>query len=123
MFRVAILSLAVLLLPFHPAWAETFLLMGEQRGCHYCERWHDEIGHIYPKTDEGATAPLRQFNIHKGPPEGVTLTRSVRFTPTFILIEDGQERGRIEGYPGEDFFWGLLGKLLDRADIKIVTSG
>jgi len=23
--------------------------------------------------------------------------------------------GRIEGYPGEDFFWGLLARLLEKA--------
>ena len=34
--------------------------------------------------------------------------------PTFVLVEDGRELGRIEGYPGEDFFWGLLGKLLEK---------
>ena len=34
------------------------------------------------------------------------------FTPTFILVADGREAGRIEGYPGEDFFWGLLAKML-----------
>lgn len=40
------------------------------------------------------------------------------YTPTFILLEDGQEVGRIEGYPGEGFFWGLLGKMLEKLDIN-----
>jgi hypothetical protein len=47
-------------------------------------------------------------------PEGVTLASRPRFTPTFIVIQDGTEIGRIEGYPGEDFFWGLLGRILER---------
>ncbi len=34
------------------------------------------------------------------------------FTPTFVLVENGVELARIEGYPGEDFFWGLLGMIL-----------
>ncbi len=34
------------------------------------------------------------------------------FTPTFVLFDDGREIGRIEGYPGEDFFWGLLQNLV-----------
>jgi hypothetical protein len=37
------------------------------------------------------------------------------FTPTFVLVEDGTEAGRIEGYPGEDFFWPLLAKLIAQA--------
>ena len=39
--------------------AETYLLMAEEQGCYWCARWDDEIAHIYPKTDEGKTAPLR----------------------------------------------------------------
>ena len=52
--------------------------------------------------------------MHDGPPEGVRLGLRPSFTPTFVLVEDGKEIGRIEGYPGEDFFWPMLGALLDR---------
>jgi len=51
------------------------------------------------------------------------LERSVHFTPTFILVDDGREVGRIEGYPGEDFFWGLLGMMFERANIPLDTTG
>ncbi|MBL3206218.1 thioredoxin family protein, partial [Klebsiella pneumoniae] len=37
-----------------------------------------------------------------------------RYTPTFILVDGGREIGRIEGYPGADFFWGLLERLAQR---------
>lgn len=103
--------------------AETVLLMAEETGCMWCERWNSEIAHIYPKTPEGQTAPLQRFDLHAGPPDGIDLASPVRFTPTFLLIHDGVEAGRIEGYPGEDFFWGLLGRLFERAHIEIVTSG
>jgi len=88
------------------------LVMVEQKGCHYCEKWHDEIGPIYDKTDEGRFAPLRTVDIREGAPEGVSFVRPAVFTPTFVLIEDKVEIGRIEGYPGEDFFWGLLEMML-----------
>jgi hypothetical protein len=29
-------------------------------------------------------------------------------------MDEGREIGRIRGYPGEDFFWGLLGDLIGR---------
>ena len=48
-------------------------------------------------------------------PEGVTLARPARYTPTFVLLVDGREVGRIKGYPGEDFFYGLLQRLITRA--------
>ncbi|OSQ48192.1 thioredoxin domain-containing protein [Marivita geojedonensis] len=101
-----------------PSWgsvgaAEPYLVMVEQHGCVYCERWDAEIAPAYPKTAEGRFAPLIRADLREGPPEGMTYARRVVFTPTFVLIKDGTEQARIEGYPGEDFFWPLLSKLLE----------
>ena len=104
-----------------PGWAAE-LVMVEEDGCVWCARWNDEIAHIYPKTAEGRTAPLRRYDLHSDDPEA-TLQSRVRFTPTFILVEDGHEVGRIEGYPGEDFFWGLLGLMFERANIPLDETG
>ena len=103
--------------------AETTLLMAEEAGCAWCARWDEEISEIYPKTAEGKTAPLIRFDLHGDAPDGVTFARRVRFTPTFILVEDGVEVGRIEGYPGEDFFWGLLSMMLEDAGIEVEPTG
>lgn len=95
-----------------PAAAEVRLLMIEQPGCAYCALWDSEVAPIYPRTPEGRAAPLERVPL-KGPyPADVTLDRAPVFTPTFILVRDGREAGRIEGYPGEAFFWGLLGRML-----------
>ena len=106
-----------------PALAETHLLMAEETGCAWCARWDREIAHIYPKTAEGKTAPLRRFNLHGAEPQDVTFAQPIRFTPTFILVRDGAEVGRIEGYPGEDFFWPLLTRMFVRAQIPIDQAG
>jgi len=29
-------------------------------------------------------------------------------------VENGQEIGRLEGYPGEDFFWPVIAQLLSK---------
>ncbi len=92
--------------------AELFMI--EQQGCVYCEQWDAEVAPEYPKTAEGRAAPLHRLDINEAPPEGVTFARMVTFTPTFILIENGKELGRIEGYPGEAFFWGLLDNMLQQ---------
>ena len=119
--RIA-LSLLLLASPIAPAWAAQ-LIMVEQAGCHYCQRWHAEIGPIYPKTDEGAFAPLKRMDIRSAPPKGVKFVRRVNFTPTFILVENGTEAARIEGYPGEDFFWGLLDVMLRKHTEFTGTGG
>lgn len=88
--------------------------MAEEEGCVWCEAWNETIAPIYPKTTEGKRAPLRRVDIHDDLPADLDFDPPIYFTPTFILMEDGQEVGRIEGYPGEDFFWGLLGLLIDQ---------
>ncbi len=106
------LSLLMLmtLLPGFAAAAE--LVMIERKGCQYCIAWKEEIGPAYPNTEMGKFAPLRIIDIADAPPEGIVFQRPAVFTPTFILVEDGQELGRIEGYPGDNFFWGMLEMML-----------
>jgi len=96
-----------------PAWA-TELIMVEQVGCIYCEKWNAEIAPIYPKTAEGRAAPLRRIDLYEPVPDDLSLAGTVSFTPTFILVEDGKELARIEGYPGDAFFWGLLEMMLKK---------
>ena len=92
------------------------LLMIEEKWCDWCALWNEEIGVVYHKTAEGRKAPLRRVSIHDPMPEDVVLALRPQFTPTFVLLHDGREIGRIEGYPGEDFFWPMLGQLLQRLD-------
>ncbi len=101
-------------------WATTLpahaaeLVMVEEPGCVWCAQWERDLGDIYPKTAEGRFAPLSKIGLRatRGEDLGFDLTRPVSFTPTFLLVENGAEVARIEGYPGEDFFWGLLEKML-----------
>ena len=95
-----------------PARSNTILVMVEQPGCVYCAMWDEAIAPIYPRTPEGRHAPLLRAELGAGAPEGITYARKVTFTPTFILVEQGREQARIEGYPGEDFFWSLLEDML-----------
>ncbi len=98
------------------------LVMVEEEGCVWCEQWLREIGPIYPKSDEGKIAPLRRIDISDPLPDDVQVTRGLHYTPTFVLLKDGKEKGRIEGYPGEDFFWGLLAQILASVDKKQASS-
>jgi thioredoxin-related protein len=88
------------------------LVMVEQHGCHWCAQWNAEIAPIYPKTDQGARAPLRRVQI-RDLPDDIDFTSRPVFTPTFVLVHEGRELGRLEGYAGDEFFWFTLEKLLD----------
>jgi len=92
---------------------DVHLVMVEQPGCAYCMAWDDQIGPAYPNTSEGQFAPLTRADLREGPPDGMSYARRVNFTPTFILIENGTEVARMEGYVGEDFFWPVFAQLLE----------
>lgn len=109
-FAAAILATGILLT--QPLFAAE-LVMVEQSGCEWCARWDQEIAPIYPKTSEGHFAPLRRVNLHDMRQE-LELARRVNFTPTFLIVEEDHEIGRLEGYPGEDFFWPVIAQLLSK---------
>ena len=91
--RIALLPVLAILLAASPAMAELRLLMVEQEGCVYCAEWDRVIAPIYPKTPEGQAAPLERVHIRGPYPADADLGPRPIFTPTFILIADGQRGG------------------------------
>ena len=96
------------------AQAETFLIMFEDEGCPYCDLWKEQIGPIYPKTREAEIAPLMIIDIDDPLPEGISISSPPIYTPTFVLVHDGQEIDRLPGYPGENFFWFLVDRMISK---------
>jgi len=92
--------------------AEVRLVMIEEDGCFWCARWEREIGPIYPKTSEGRIAPLRKVEIYGPEIKEFDFKSTPTFTPTFILVKDNVEVGRLEGYPGDEFFWTMIQRLI-----------
>ncbi len=114
------LLVAVLSIAFAGGAEAAELLMFEQAGCGYCRRWDADIGPGYPKTKEGKLAPLRRLDIKAKLPDDLKLKRPVTITPTFVLIEAGEEVGRLVGYGGSEFFYEMLGGVM--AKLPSVTS-
>lgn len=94
------------------------LVMFRRAGCPWCAAWDRDIGPIYAKTEVGRRTPIRHVDLDRDPGVKLKLVRPVRFTPTFVLVDGDREIGRIEGYPGEDFFWGLLERLTPRPEAE-----
>ena len=113
---VAIILSTSLLLPGAPSAGAAELVMFEQKGCVWCQRFDRDIAPAYDKTAEGRRAPLRRVDIAGPAPADLAFIKRERFTPVFVLIDQGKEFGRIRGYPGDVFFWGLLANLIERLD-------
>ena len=87
------------------------LVMIEEHGCAYCKQWLAQVGPGYGKSKEGLRAPL--VRIDRTSKEADRFERVV-YTPTFLLLRDGKELGRILGYAGADLFWWQLTDLLQK---------
>jgi len=95
------------------------LVMFTSPGCEWCEAWENEVGIIYNKTDEARVAPLRRLDIDAPRPGSLSTIRPVMYTPTFVVMDGDSEIGRIAGYPGEAFFWGMLSEMISRSENSI----
>lgn len=109
-FRITVL-LAVMLI--NSVWAAELLVV-EQPDCPYCERFNHEVADIYPKTDEGKLAPMVRVQLLEAWPEKYKSVKAPPVTPTFILVNNGQEVDRLVGYPGDEYFWFLIGELFSK---------
>lgn len=85
------------------------LIMVEETGCRFCLKWEAEIGHTYAQSPEGRFAPIKRVKRTAAEVAGL---RPVVFTPTFIVMRNGEEVGRVTGYPGRDYFWPELDEIL-----------
>lgn len=127
---IAVAMLCLILVPF-AAPAQTIgdrqdlrtvpavLVMIEDPGCPYCARWRAEVGPGYAASDEGRFAPLARRR--RGDP-AIAFIPNVVYSPTFVLLVEGREVGRILGYPGPDLFWMQIAGLFDRTSFKGATS-
>ena len=88
------------------------LVMVKSSGCSWCELWEEEVGVVYNQTPQGIRLPIRRLNFRKK--NSLQTQLPVTYTPTFILLKDQKEVGRITGYPGESHFWALLDELLKK---------
>lgn len=118
-FRAVAVAATLALACFSAAAAE--LVMVEQAGCPYCKRWDAEVAPAYPKTPEGKAAPLRRHDLGQGQPKDIALQRPVRYTPTFVLVDEGREVARITGYIDNAMFWGTLSQLVAQLPRKSST--
>jgi hypothetical protein len=99
------------------AWAAgpARLAMLERQDCPWCVRWHREVGaRAWNASDLGRRAPLRPVDVARGLPEDLAFLAEWRVTPSFVLVADGREVGRITGYQGGLFFWQAAEALVAR---------
>ena len=65
---------------------------------HLLWRWERDVGSLYDKTAK-KVLPLRRVDVDRQSASGVTLQSPVRYTPTFVVVDQGREIGRTRDLP------------------------
>ena len=81
------------------------LVMITSSHCPWCEAFEDDVGKGYDLTEEALVYPLRRHDFYKAMPDDLAHLTPATMTPTFIVMRNGAEVGRIIGYPGAELFW------------------
>ena len=91
------------------------LIMIEEHGCPYCRAWVLDVGNYYHKTTEGKFAPLSRVDTTEAKSQ---FNLNINFTPTFVVLKNGKEVGRLIGYIDDSFFWPKLDNILAKMGYK-----
>ena len=89
------------------------MLMITDKNCLYCIIWEKQIGKIYPKTDIAKKFPLKRIEVKNFINYKKYDLKKTNITPTFILIKNTKEEGRIEGYTNPEMFWWQVDEIMD----------
>ena len=81
------------------------LVMITSSHCPWCEAFEDDVGKGYDLTEEALVYPLRRHDFYQKMPDDLAHLTPATMTPTFIVMRNGAEVGRIIGYPGAELFW------------------
>ncbi len=91
----------------------TELIAFEAPGCRYCPIFRRDVAPSYPATRAGKVAPLRFVDVNDEPAaSALRLARPITMVPTVVLVQDGVEVGRIDGYVGRENMHHILNTLL-----------
>tara|TARA_Y100001960_G_C14417395_1_gene701146 strand:+ start:225 stop:581 length:357 start_codon:yes stop_codon:yes gene_type:complete len=90
------------------------MLMITDTACMFCVFWENDVGKIYPKTDISKLFPLFRIEIKNFNKVDNKISKKVNVTPTFIFIENENEKGRIIGYSSAELFWWQVDEILEK---------
>lgn len=87
------------------------ILVFERDACLTCRLFRRDVAPRYTASIRGQVAPLRYIDIATETDAARShpaLARPLRMIPTAVIVEDGREFARIEGYTGPDSFFKMV---------------
>ncbi|MEL6298673.1 MAG: thioredoxin family protein [Pseudomonadota bacterium] len=87
------------------------LIVFEAPGCIYCKLFRRDVAPAYSTSARSREAPLRFANASEAVRLVPGLKRGLTTVPTAVLVKDGKEVARIEGYTGPEPFFQIMARL------------
>lgn len=91
------------------------LVVMEAEGCTYCELFRRDVLPAYQVSERAKDMPIRFLDINDATPETLGLESDIDIVPTFIVLKNHKEVGRIPGYMGPEFFFHSINHLVSSA--------
>lgn len=88
------------------------LIAFEAPGCTYCAVFRRDVMPNYATSLAGKQAPLRFVDVNDEDAERLELTRPITIVPTVVVVREGREIGRIDGYVGPINFHRMIDTML-----------
>lgn len=88
------------------------LVVMEAPGCIYCTIFRRDVLPAYEVSERGKEMPVRFLDVNDVEQSGIGLDAPIDILPTFVVIKDNHEVGRIPGYMGPENFFHSINYLL-----------
>ena len=95
-----------------PVYSNLQLLVMEAPGCIYCTIFRRDVLPSYQASERGKEMPVRFVDVNDVGKTGVALDSPIDILPTFVIVRDNKEVGRIPGYMGPENFFHSINYLL-----------
>ena len=91
------------------------LVVMESPGCSYCDIFRRDVLPAYEASERGKELPVRFVDVNDAATAKLELQTPVDIVPTFVIVKDNKEIGRIPGYVGPENFYHAINYLLSIA--------
>ena len=88
------------------------LLVFETKQCLYCFIFRRDVVPDYMQSMRAKTVPMRFIDIHETDVNRLRLSRPLTMLPTVVLMKNGREVDRINGYMGPEPFFHMVSRML-----------
>jgi len=91
------------------------LVVIEAPGCIYCTLFRRDVLPSYAASPRSKDLPIRFVDINDEAASAISIDYPVDIVPTFLVLKNNKEVGRIPGYTGPEFFFHTINYLLSTA--------